>query len=135
MALIGTIIQSLAKTGCQATNTTRPPSAVARRRLANAATGSSKNMTPNRLITTSKVPGANGWTWASACSNVTLAGPPSASVSALAASTMGRPMSTPSAAPEPAWRAALRVISPVPQPTSSTRSPGATRAAASTSEP
>jgi hypothetical protein len=54
---------SLSARSCQHRNASRPP---VRRRLVNAATGSSKNITPNWLSTTSTC--SNGVTWASASS-------------------------------------------------------------------
>jgi hypothetical protein len=46
--------------------------------LPNAAAGSSKNITPKLLSTTSKLPAPNGCTWASATSNLALAAPAAA---------------------------------------------------------
>ncbi len=62
-----------------------------------------------------------GWTWASASSKSTL-GIPSSSLSRRARSSIGRDRSTPSALPAVADLAASRVVCPVPQPMSSTRS-------------
>ena len=73
--------------------------------LANAATGSSKNIVPNLLIARSKRSGGKRWTCASACSKVTLRSP-SARASSRARSIAGAEMSTPSALPARAVRAA-----------------------------
>ena len=43
--------------------------------FANAATGSSKNITPNREITASNRAGPKGYTWTSPCSKATFARP------------------------------------------------------------
>jgi hypothetical protein len=43
--------------------------------LANAATGSAKNMVPNRLMARSKRAGGKRWVWASACTKLTLRRP------------------------------------------------------------
>ena len=55
----GTSSQSLASSGCQQTKASRPPGRTADRMFANAATGSSKNITPNREMTASNRAGPN----------------------------------------------------------------------------
>lgn len=112
------------------TKAIRPPGRSARPMLAKAATGSAKNITPKRLIATSKVPVPNGWTWMSACSNVTLP-MPSLRADSRARPSIGADRSRPSARPSPARRAARRVVRPAPQPMSRTRSPPVIAAAAS----
>jgi len=59
-------------------NAGRPPRRSAFLRLPNAAAGSSKNITPKLLSTTSKIPAPNGCTWTSATSNLALAAPAAA---------------------------------------------------------
>ena len=66
--------------------------------LANAATGSSKNIVPNLLIARSKRSGGKRWSCASAHSKVTLPSP-SARASSRARSMAGAETSTPSALP------------------------------------
>jgi hypothetical protein len=98
--------------------------------LRKAAEGSAKNITPKRLMTTSKASGSKGWTCASACSKRMLPRP-SSLASRSASASMGPDRSAPSTEPSgPAARAASRLVSPLPQPMSRTRSPGATAAAA-----
>jgi hypothetical protein len=46
--------------GCQQTKTSRPPGRIADLMLAKAATGSAKNITPNREITASNEAGSSG---------------------------------------------------------------------------
>ena len=58
--------------------------------LPNAAAGSSKNITPNLLSTTSKIPVPKGCTWASATSNLALAAPAAAAAGALRRPGSGR---------------------------------------------
>jgi hypothetical protein len=93
-----------------------------------AARGSAKNITPNRLSTTSNAARSSGCTWASPCTNVTLVRPAS-SVRRRASASSGAEMSSPTTCPSTAARAAARVETPAPQPTSSTRSAGAIAAA------
>ena len=52
-AITGAIIHGFLSRGCQQTKASRPPGRSARRRFANAATGSAKNITPKREKTTS----------------------------------------------------------------------------------
>ena len=66
-----TTSHSLRSGACQTSITRRPCLRSARPMLANAATRSSKNIVPNRLIARSKRSGGNGWTCASACSKET----------------------------------------------------------------
>ena len=114
---------------CQTSTASCPPGRRARARLANAAGGSAKNITPNRLMSTSKPAAGNGCAWASATTNSAWVSPSSAA-SRRACWTRGADTSTPSTRPEVATRAARRVETPVPQPMSSTRSWAATAAAA-----
>jgi hypothetical protein len=99
-------------------------------RLMKAAAGSSKNMTPKLLSTTSKLPAWNGCTWASATSNVALA-TPTAAVSRRASATWIRDKSAPRAYPPRVARAARMVVSPQPHPMSRTFSPSSICAPAS----
>ncbi|GAA2912730.1 hypothetical protein GCM10011428_29330 [Streptomyces violaceus] len=69
------------------------PSLTALRRLPKARTGSSKNITPKREMTVSKVPGSNVCSCASARTKE--AGTPSRSARARAVSVNGPEMSTP----------------------------------------
>ena len=115
---------------CGTTSASRPPGRRARARLAKAAAGSSKNMTPKWLMTTSTTASQKGWTWASPTTNVTLARPSAAAASA-AWSTIWRDRSMPRAVTPGAARAARRVASPFPHPTSSTNSSAAMAAAVS----
>lgn len=103
------------------TKAIRPPGRSARPMLAKAATGSAKNITPKRLIATSKSAGPNGWTCTSVCSNVTFP-IPSCRADSRARASIGADRSRPSAWPSPARRAARRVVRPAPQPMSRTRS-------------
>ena len=84
-------------------------------------------MTPKLLIITSQQPGRSGQAWASPCTKAALAVPASAA-SRRATRSIGPDRSRPSA--RRAARAAAIVVSPHPQPTSSTRSPGEMAAAA-----
>ncbi len=77
----------------QAITCSSPPSRTACRRFANAATGSSKNITPKRETIRSKRAGSNGYTCALAQMNS--AGAPSRSARALATAISGSEMSTP----------------------------------------
>jgi hypothetical protein len=110
-----------------------PSSRVARRKFANAATGSSKNMMPNRDTIRSKVAGSNAQVCA--LSQMKVAGVRSRSERARAAATSGSEMSTPtqvgtsrtegaaSAAPSSVpfnRRAIAIVVAPAPHPTSRT---------------
>ena len=86
-------------------------------------------MAPVRLMATSKAAGSNGWIWASACSKrdvgEALGGGPAAGVRRASPRTGRR-----RAPSRPRRRrAASRVVWPVPQPTSSTRSPAPMAAA------
>ena len=100
---------------------------------AKAASGSSKNITPKRLTTTS-----NGWSkeavWASPW--VKSMSTPRSSARRRATSSMGaersRPVTRP---PGPTARAASRLIAPLPHPTSKTRSPNSSAAAVSSRRP
>jgi hypothetical protein len=56
---------SLRSRSCQTSSTRRPPGRRARPMLVNAATGSAKNIAPNRLMQRSKCAGGNGCTSAS----------------------------------------------------------------------
>ena len=114
----------------QQRNASLPPRRSAFLRLANAAAGSSKNMTPKLLSTTSKIPAWNGCTWASATSNLALA-TPAAAASRRASATWIRDKSAPRACPLRAARAARMVVSPQPHPMSRTFSPSWICAAAS----
>ena len=89
---------SLRSWACQTIITRRPAGRSARLMLANAATGSPKNIVPNRLIARSKRAGGKPWSCASARSKVTLRSP-SARESSRACSMAGAEMSTPSALP------------------------------------
>ena len=132
-ALLSTVIHSLFATGCQHTKAIRPPGRRPRTMLANAAVGSLKNITPKRLIATSKPCGARRCVCASPCSKRTLVRP-SCRASLFGPLQQGRAMSTPSARPSSAARAAVHVVDPVPQLMSRTRSVRATAAASRTGE-
>ena len=108
-----------------------PPGDAAARRLANAAGGSSKNITPNREATT-RGPGPKSWRCASAATKGTSR--PARDTRSRAAVSMGSETSTPvTAVPAPSRRASARVVAPVPHPTSSTEGmPGAASATRST---
>src|SRR5664279_6473636 len=67
--------QSFAAAGCQATIVNRAPDLHPLPTLANAATGSAKNIAPNRLRARSKVLGRNSWDWMSACTKRALVTP------------------------------------------------------------
>ena len=67
--------QSFAAAGCQATIVNRAPGLHPLPTLANAATGSAKNIAPNRLTARSKVFGRNAWDWMSACTKRALVTP------------------------------------------------------------
>src|SRR6185295_17718011 len=96
------------------------PGAAARRRLAKARTGSSKNMTPKREVIRSKDAGSNAKSCASAQMN--FAATFALAARARATSIIGAEMSMPVPRPfAPMRRAAASVVAPVPQPTSSTR--------------
>ena len=124
------VIHSLAAKGCQTRIARRPPGRSAEPMFVKAATGSAKNITPKRLMATSKAPGRKGWTWASPCSKRMVVRP-SASADCCARASIGPDRSTASTdPPAAAARAASRLVAPLPQPTSSTRSPGAMAAAA-----
>jgi integrase len=105
----------------------RPPGRRARRIWANAAVGSSKNITPKRENRMSNAPSGGSALLASATLNRTGA---SWGASARARPISGSDMSTPSTWPPAPTRAArARLDAPAPQPTSSTRSPVAGAAA------
>ena len=99
--------------------------------LRKAATGSAKNITPNRLKPRSKVSGGKRWDAASSRTSCAYVRP------ALARRWRASPdccseMSTPSTRPfGPTASASLRTVVPVPQPMSKTRSPRVGDAAAS----
>jgi hypothetical protein len=93
--------------------------------LRNAATGSPKNITPKREKTRSIDAGSKAWLAASATRNVALA-----MFLARAAAISGSEMSTPRT--DPAVFASAAVVSPVPQPMSTTFSPDFASASAST---
>jgi hypothetical protein len=103
--------------GCGGPWWPHPPRRTGCRR--NAAAGSSKNMTPKLLSTTSKTPAPNGCTWASATSNLAFATSAQAA-SRRASATWIRDKSAPTACPRPAARAARMVAPPQPHPTSRT---------------
>ena len=69
------------------------PSRAARRRFANALTGSSKNITPKRDMMTSTLAGSNACSCASA--QMKRAGEPSASARSAPCAIIGSEMSTP----------------------------------------
>ena len=103
----------------QTTARSAPPGAVARRRFANAATGSAKNMTPKRDVRRSNASGSNGCVPASAHTKRGAGVSPAAR--SRATSIMGAERSTPvHVADAPSRRASAMVVAPVPQPTSST---------------
>jgi hypothetical protein len=93
--------------------------------LANAATGSVKNITPKREKRTSKPSGWNRWVWASAFSKRACVAPAACTL-CCARSSIRVEMSTPITAPDgPTRRAISSVVFPQPHPTSRTRSPAA----------
>ncbi len=96
--------------GCHARRATRPPGRSAPPMLVNAATGSSKNMMPNRLIARSNGGSAKRWTCASACRKVAFVNPSAAATSRARASIFDD-RSIPSALPAVAARARRRVSS------------------------
>jgi hypothetical protein len=98
--------------------------------LVNAATGSPKNIAPNRLRATSNDADPKGCTWASPWRNVVLISP-AAALRRRASASSGPDRSIPVACPSGAARAAARVETPAPQPTSSTRSAAPIPAASS----
>ncbi|GAB3811469.1 hypothetical protein GCM10027605_51570 [Micromonospora zhanjiangensis] len=85
----------------------RPPGRRARPMFVNAATGSSKNITPPRLTATSKAAVGNAYTWASPSSKVALVMPSPVAV-VRARAIIGAEMSTPRTWPA-VRRAANRV--------------------------
>ena len=110
----------------QAMHRSLTSSIAARRRFAKATTGLSKNMTPKREMTMSKLAGSKAWVCASA--RMKLAGSSSRSARARATAINGSEMSTPVQWPfAPSRRAAASVVLPVPQPTSRTRCADAAR--------
>ena len=127
----GTRIQSLRSRPCQHTNPSRPRGVSAPRRFSNAARGSAKNITPKRLMITSKR-APNAAVCASATSKRTFAHP-AAAARARARASMTGDRSTPStdAACRPAWSAVV----PVPQPTSRTESRAVRPTASSSAAP
>ena len=129
-AASGTVYQAQRSIACGTTNASRPPGRRARARLAKAAAGSSKNITPKWLTTTSVTASQKGCTWASPETNVTLVRPSSAAASA-ACSTISLDRSMPRAVTPGAARAARRVAPPIPHPTSSTNSSAEMAAAVS----
>ena len=60
------VAHSLRSWSCQTNSTRRAPERSARPMLVNAATGSAKNIVPNRLMHKSKCVDGKGWVWASA---------------------------------------------------------------------
>ena len=107
-------------------STARPPGRSACARLRNAATGSAKNITPNRDTTRSKPPARRS---AAVCASPSrkLDPPASSGVTRCRARATSRrsEMSTPTARPPRTHRLRQRQRRrPVPQPTSSTASPG-----------
>ncbi|ADB74343.1 hypothetical protein Gobs01_01451 [Geodermatophilus obscurus DSM 43160] len=111
---------SLRASGCHDSSASRPAERRARATLPKAATGSPKNIAPNRLRATSNAAGSKGCTWASPWTNVVLASP-AAALRRRASASSGADRSIPVACPSGAARAAARVEMPAPQPTSSTR--------------
>ena len=123
------VSHSLSSRPCQVSSVSRPSGRNAWWRLANAASGSPKNIEPMREITMSNAPLSKGWICASAFRNSTLSRP-SATAVARASASICDDRSTPSADPFAAIRAASRVDCPVPQPTSRTQSRSPIAAAA-----
>ena len=110
--------------GAQAANTSRPPGLSAFAILAKAATGSSKNITPKRDIMASTDAGAKAWVCASAKTKLVFA-KPAAAARLRARSSSWAAISTPVICPvAPTADAAAMQLAPVPQPMSSTASPG-----------
>ena len=97
--------------------------------LVNAAVLSAKNIADEWETATSNDRAANGWIWASACSNETLVSPSRTALSR-ATRSIAADRSTPRAEPLVAMRAASRVVRPVPHPTSRTLESRSTAAAA-----
>src|SRR3954447_11288753 len=106
---------SLRSWACQTIITRRPAGRRARRMLSNAATGSSKNIVPNLLITRSNRSRGKRWICTLACSKVTLRSL-SARASSRARSMAGAEMSTPERAT--CAGCARGVASRLPGPTS-----------------
>jgi hypothetical protein len=105
-----------------------PPPGRSSARFANAACGSTKNITPKREKIRSTLFGVKAKVCASAFSKRRFASF-SARARSLARASMGVEMSTPSTAPlGPTRAASCRLVCPTPQPTSSTRSPAGPRA-------
>ena len=130
----GTIIHSLANSSCQHANAIRPPGRSNERRWENAPVGSSKNITPKRLTSTSK--GASTSTRAASATANRAADRPASALRRDATATSAGDRSTPWTTPSgPTATAASRDRSPLPQPTSITRSPGCGAAAARTASP
>ncbi len=130
IAVKGTVRYSILPGSCQQVNASRPPGRSAAAMLANAAVGSSKNITPNLEIATSKAAGGKDQVWASACSKEALE-MPSRAARRRASVSITADRSTPRACPPAAARAARTVVSPQPQPMSSTDSAGWILAASS----
>ena len=104
----------------------RPPGLNARRKLANAATGSPKNITPKRENSRSVEPGGKSCAAASVSSQSRL---PIPTERLRASSIMGPDTSSPVTWPVgPTRRASAIEVAPLPHPMSSTRSPGCTAA-------
>ena len=133
-AAAGTTSHPCCPIGAHDTNASRPPGRSARPMLVNAAAGSSKNITPNRLTAASYSPSvASSSTWQSPATKRRLS-TPSASASSRPRASICSDRSTPTARPVgPAAVAASRVVAPQPQPMSSTRSPGAISTVAASS--
>jgi hypothetical protein len=101
----------------------RPDGFSACRRLAKESVGSAKNITPKRETRRSKLAGSNGYTVASASTKST--GRPAGAVWRARAS-IGPEMSMPITCPlEPTSGPSATEMAPLPQPTSTMRSPAA----------
>ena len=102
----------------QQTKRRRAASVAAPRRLAKAATGSAKNITPSRETIRSKLAGSKSKVWASP--KTKSIGTPAALARSRAARSSGSEMSAPTVrASGPSSRARASVVKPAPQPTSS----------------
>ena len=120
MVVIGTRAHSLCATSCQHTKTSRPPGQSTSCTLRNAATGSVKNITPNRLIAA-----LNGTASLNVCASATSnrAFPTPASTARWRArSIIAFDRSMPTASPVETTPAAASVVAPQPHPMSRTRS-------------
>lgn len=92
-------------------------SVAARRRFANAATGSAKNITPKRDTIPSKRGASKIWSCASARMKRAAASAPRKRATSIIGAEMSTPMHCDAG---PSCRAIASVVAPVPQPTSST---------------